>query len=443
MPPSPSPSLTAATRPGPVLGARTWVTLVLVGLIGQLAWTVENMYLNVFVYDTITDDPRVIATLVAASAAAATLATMLIGVASDRSGTRRPFIAIGYVLWGLTTAAFGLVQSPEGAAASAQMIGTAVVAIVALDCLMSFFGSGANDAAFNAWVTESTVPSNRGRVDGVLAIMPLLGMLIVFGALDGLTKDGQWALFFGIVGAATALVGAVAWFLVRDVPGAKATVAGGYFSALLHGLRPRTITANPRLYVTLAALAVFGISTQVFIPYLIIYIQRYLRIDGYALILGSVLILASIASVLGGRVIDRVGKVRAILPMTGIMIAGMLAMLIVRDMIGVIAAGTVMMGGMMLTGAAISATVRDATPPDRVGMVQGLRMIAAILIPMVVGPFIGAAVIIGANETFEDLGVIKQVPTPWIFLAAAIVAAFVVIPVLWLRRLPVPSGSPS
>jgi len=203
------------------------------------------------------------------------------------------------------------------------------------------------------------------------------------------------------------------------------------------------MAANPRLYVTLAALAIFGISTQVYIPYLIIYIQRYLRIDGYAIILASVLILASAASVLGGRVIDRVGKVRAILPMVGIMIAGMVAMFFVRDMLGVIVAGTVMMGGMMLTGAAISATVRDATPPDRVGMVQGLRMISAILIPMVIGPFIGAAVIIGANETCEDLGVTKQVPTPWIFLASAVVAALVIIPVMWLRRLPASTVSAS
>ena len=417
------------------LTSRTWFTLVLVGLIGQLGWTVENMYLNVFVYDTITDSPNAIATMVAASAIAATLATMLIGVASDRARTRRPFIAVGYILWGLTTAAFGLVQPAEGAAATAQTVGLAVVTIVVLDCVMSFFGSGANDAAFNAWVTESTVPANRGRVDGVLAIMPLLGMLIVFGALDGLTKEGQWALFFGIVGGATAIVGVIAWFLVRDVPGAEATT-GGYFAALVYGLRLQTMAANPRLYVTLAALAIFGISTQVYIPYLIIYIQRYLRIDGYAFVLGSVLILASVASILGGRVIDRVGKVRAILPMVGIMITGMIAMFFVRDMVGVIVAGTVMIGGMMLTGAAISATVRDATPPDRVGMVQGLRMIAAILIPMVIGPFIGAAVIVGANETFQDLGVTKQVPTPWIFVAAAAVAAFVVIPVMWLRRLP-------
>lgn len=414
------------------LSARTWVTVVVLGLVGQLAWTVENMYLNVFVYDTITADPTVIATLVAASAVAATLATMLVGAWSDRARTRRPFIAVGYVLWGLTTATFGFVQ-PSAGADAALAVGTAVVAIVALDCIMSFFGSGANDAAFNAWVTESTVPSNRGRVDGVLAIMPLIGMLVVFGALDGLTRAGQWTLFFGIVGLVTAVVGVIAWFLVRD-PERIESAQGAYLATVVYGLRPGTVRANPRLYLLLLAYAVVGTSTQVFIPYLIIYIQRYLRIDGYAIVLGSVLILASIASVLGGRVIDRVGKVRAILPAVAILVVGLVAMFVVRDMLAVIVAGTVMMAGFMLSIAAISASVRDATPADRVGMVQGLRMIAAVLIPMVVGPFIGAAVIVGAAETYVDLGVVKQVPTPWIFPAAALVAVFVVVPVLLLRR---------
>jgi MFS family permease len=414
------------------LTARTWMTVVVLGLVGQLAWTVENMYLNVFVYDTITTDPTAIATMVAASAVAATLATMLVGAWSDRARTRKPFIAVGYVLWGLTTATFGFVQPAAGADA-ALAVGTAVVAIVALDCVMSFFGSGANDAAFNAWVTESTVPSNRGRVDGVLAIMPLIGMLIVFGALDSLTQAGQWPLFFGIVGLVTAAVGVVAWFVLRD-PERIESAQGAYLATVVYGLRPRTIRANPRLYLLLIAYAVVGTSTQVFIPYLIIYIQRYLRIDGYAIVLGSVLILASIASVLGGRVIDRVGKVRAIVPAVAILVVGLVAMFFVRDMLAVIVAGTVMMSGFMLSIAAISASVRDATPVDRVGMVQGLRMIAAVLIPMVAGPFIGAAVIVGADETYVDLGVVKQVPTPWIFLAAAVVAVLVVVPVLLLRR---------
>jgi len=427
---------TAVARPRATFPARSWFVVIVVGLVGQLAWTVENMYLNVFVYDMISTDPTVIAVLVASSAVAATLATMLIGAASDRVRRRKPFIAVGYILWGATTALFGFVQ-PEGGVDAAQAVGFAVVAIVALDCIMSFFGSGANDAAFNAWVTESTVPANRGRVDGVLAIMPLMGMLIVFGALDGLTQDGQWKLFFGIVGAATAVVGVIAFFLVRE-PAETRTPPDGYFGAVINGLKLRTVRENPRLYILLAAWAVIGTSTQVFIPYLIIYIQKYLRIDGYAIVLGSVLILAAVISVLGGRLIDRIGKTAAILPAVAFMIVGLVGMYFVRGMLPVIVFGTIMMGGFMLSTASLSASVRDVTPADRVGMVQGLRMIAMVLIPMVAGPFIGSAVIIGADETYVDLGVVKQVPTPWIFIAAAVVAVLVVIPVLALRKTAAP-----
>lgn len=417
------------------ISVRTWTTIVVLGLVGQLAWTVENMYLNVFVYDTITDDPSVIAILVASSAAAATLATMLIGAASDRARTRRPFIAVGYMLWGATTATFGFVR-PEAIgdiAPTAEAVALAVVAIVVLDCVMTVFGSGANDAAFNAWVTDSTVPANRGRVDGVLSIMPLMGMLLVFGALDGLTRQGEWELFFGVVGAVTALVGLIALFIVRDPHEIRAT-PDGYLASVVHGLRPSVVAHNPQLYLVLLAYAIIGTSTQIFLPFLIIYIQRYLRIEEYALLLGAVLILAAVMSVLGGRVIDRVGKLRAVLPATGIMAAGLAGMFVARQTLAVGVAGTVMMGGMMLTVAALAASVRDATPTDRVGMVQGLRMIAAVLIPMVIGPFIGAAVIEGANETYEELGVIRQVPTPSLFIAAIAVASLVVIPVLLLRR---------
>ena len=307
---------------------------------------------------------------------------------------------------------------------------------------MSFFGSGANDAAFNAWVTDSTVPENRGRVESVLAIMPLISMLLVFGALDGLTRAGEWTAFFGIVGGLVSVVGVIGWFLVRDAS-TLAPPTEGYLTTVLHGLRPASIRENPRLYVLLTGWAVMGTSTQVFLPYLIIYIQRYLKIEGYAIVLASVLVLASVISVLGGRVIDRIGKVRAILPSVTIMVVGLVGMFFARGMLPVIVIGTVMMGGFMLSAAAFGASVRDATPTDRVGMVQGLRMIAMVLVPMVLGPFIGASVILGANETYTDLGVVRQVPTPWIFPAAAVVAVLTVFPMVALRRFPAGQPNPA
>jgi len=422
----------SATR----LGPRTWSAFVVLGLAGQLAWTVENMYLNVFVYDTITDSPQVIAALVAASAVVATLTALVVGALSDRTGRRRALVAVGYVLWGASTAAFGLV-GPETVGSifpGWEAVTAAIVGIILLDCLMSFFGAAANDAGFQAWVTDSTDSTNRGRVDGVLGTLPLLAMLLVFGALDPLTQSGQWGLFFGLVGGVTAVVGLLALVAVRDRT--PAVREGGPLADVVYGLRPSTIRKHPRLYQILLVLALAGTASQVFLPFLIIYIQRTLRIDAYALVLGVVLIVASLLSVLGGRFIDRVGKLRAILPAFGIFAVGLVGMVFVRDLVPVIIAGTVMMAGFLISFAAINATIRDLTPRDRAGTVQGVRMIASVLVPMVFGPWIGAAVISGVGETYLDLGVEKQVPTAGIFVAALVVLALAVPAVaLLLRRM--------
>ena len=97
-------------------------------------------------------------------------------------------------------------------------------------------------------------------------------------------------------------------------------------------------------------------------------------------------------------------------------------------------AGTVMMSGYMMLSAALSATIRDWTPKDKVGHFQGIRMIFAVLLPMVIGPAIGAAVIRGSSGTYVELGQVKSVPTPGIYLAAAIVLLLVTVPVLALKR---------
>ena len=97
------------------LGARKWAALILIGLFGQFAWTIENMYFNVFLYNTISTDPGYIASMVGWSAAAATVTTLLMGALSDRVGKRKVFISAGYLLWGLSTAAFGFI-TPENAA---------------------------------------------------------------------------------------------------------------------------------------------------------------------------------------------------------------------------------------------------------------------------------------------------------------------------------------
>ena len=61
------------------LSRRFWTALVLFGLMGQIAWVVENMYLNVFIYKMFAASAADISLMVSASAVAATVTTVFMG----------------------------------------------------------------------------------------------------------------------------------------------------------------------------------------------------------------------------------------------------------------------------------------------------------------------------------------------------------------------------
>ncbi|MBE5877143.1 MAG: MFS transporter, partial [Lachnospiraceae bacterium] len=161
-----------------------WIALVLFGLVGQVAWVVENMYLNIFIYKMFHASAADISLMVGASAVAAAVTTILMGALTDRVGKRKVFICGGYIIWGITILAFGFIRMDVltpyfGGTIEAAAMGVSLVII--LDCVMTFFGSTANDAAFNAWLTDMGDDSNRGRIEGINAMMPLIAMLVVFG----------------------------------------------------------------------------------------------------------------------------------------------------------------------------------------------------------------------------------------------------------------------
>ncbi len=416
------------------LTKQIWASFLLLGLVGQFAWTIENMYFNVFLYNTISTDPNNIAAMVAASAVVATLTTLLMGALSDKLGKRKVFVCAGYMLWGVSTMAFGFISVQNVAVwfPAANAVATAAALVVVMDCVMTFFGSTANDAAFNAHITDVTNNENRGKVESVLAVLPLISMLIIFGAFDSMTQQGRWSEFFTIFGIMVTLTGVLSFFLLKDKKMER--TENSFFTNLIYGFKPAVIKQNPLLYLSLCALGVFSVAVQIFFPYLIIYLQNYLKIDAYAIVLGVVLIVASAVSVVGGNFIDRVGKLKFVFPAAGVMLAGLIGMFFARSIIAVIVAGAVMMSGYMLVTASLSATVRDYTPADKVGHFQGIRMIFAVLLPMIIGPFIGAAVIKNSNSTYVDLGVVKNVPTPSVFLASAAALIFVIIPIVMLKR---------
>ena len=148
------------------LSPKFWAVLTVFSLVGQIAWVVENMYFNVFIYKMFHASAGAISTMVAASAVAATLTTIFIGALSDKLGKRKLFMCGGYILWGISIWSFALIRTDVisklfPAAVSAASAGVSLV--IVMDCVMTFFGSSANDACFNAWLTDSTDETNRHR----------------------------------------------------------------------------------------------------------------------------------------------------------------------------------------------------------------------------------------------------------------------------------------
>lgn len=414
------------------VGIRNWISFILAGLIGQFAWTIENMYLNRYLYSLDASKLNYVSLMVALSAAVATITTLLMGALSDRLGKRKLFISLGYIIWGITIVIFGILKY--------NFVTHAALLVVIMDCVMTFFGSTANDASFNAYVTDNTNTNNRGKVESVLSILPLVSMLFIVGVMEPLfISNGKWDIFFYIFGGLVLIVGIILTFVLpkdKVEPNKKEP----YIKNIFYGFRPSTIKKNPMLYIVLTAFMLFNMAIQVFFPYFMIYIQYgtpQLQGMDFVIVLGVVLLLACIITVVFGLFMDKIGKNKIMIPSLIFTIIGCILMFFFVDKVGIMIGGTILMAGYMVSTAVLGAKVRDYTPDDEVGLFQGIRMVFAVLVPMVTGPYIGELcyninkqVTSFVNEYGETVNGV--VPNNNIFIGAGIVLVLAIIPIIFL-----------
>ena len=382
------------------LSRKFWFTVVIFSFIGQVAWVVENMYFNVFIYKMFHASASQISLMVAASAISATVTTLMVGAWSDKIGKRKMIICLGYIAWGISIIGFAFIRVdvihfllPGVAAASA----VGIVLVIVLDCVMTFLGSSANDACYNAWLTDQTDETNRGSVEGINAMMPLVAILAVFGGFMffDLDKAKSWILIYFIIGIVVILIGVAGLFLIEEKK-IKAKNNQRYFTNIVYGFRPSVMKSNPILYATLGAFAVFGISIQIFMPYLILYYEKALGMSNYVMIMAPAIILASIITAFYGKLYDLKGFQKSIVPSILILMSGYVMLYFFKDTARVFIGSLLMMTG-YLTGMAIfGAMIRDYTPREKTGLFQGLRIIGQVFIPGIIGPTVGAAVLANA-----------------------------------------------
>jgi MFS family permease len=415
------------------IAARTWFVMTALALTGQIAWAVENSWFNTFVYDTITPDPRPIAWMVAASAITATAATILMGTLSDRThsrwGRRRPYILIGYILWGLSTILFPTV-------AYIKITSISIVMVVVADSLMTLFGSTANDAAFNAWTADVATSDTRGRVEGVLNFSLFLAQIVALVAAGILIDSVGYFTFFYVLGGIVALTGFIAGSLLQDPPStASDAFRRSYWSEIADLFRLDTLRNNRKLFILLLFIMISSIGMEVAFPYLIVYLENYIGItkSEFSIIGGAVMVGSAILAIPFGVLADRWNKQKMIAVAIVTSSIGGILLSFARTIPLLALTGLIWQAFALAGSIASVAWLKDLLPEESRGRFLGIRMIFWIAIPMVVGPWIGSTLIQNYGIPTTQNGETGFIPVPIIFQVGSIIALLSLIPLYFLK----------
>ncbi len=412
---------------------RAWFVMVALALTGQIAWAVENSWFNTFVFDTITPDPRPVAWMVAASAITATLTTLLMGTLSDRTrsrwGRRRPFILFGYILWGLSTVLFPTVSYIKSAS-------VAVVMVVVADSLMTFFGSTANDAAFNAWTADIARSDQRGRVEGVLNLSVFLAQIVSMAAAGILIDNVGYFTFFYVLGGIVMVVGMIGGLLLQDVkPPEAGAERPSFWAEFAQLFNLDTLRQNRKLFILLLFIMISSIGMQVSFPYLIVYLENYVGVTKteFSLIGGAVMVGAALVAVPFGLLADRWSKRLMMAAAIAASAAGGILLSLVRTIPLLALTGFLWQAFALAASIASVAWLKDLLPEQNRGKFLGIRMIFWIAVPMVVGPWIGSQLIQAYGIPTTINGQAGFIPPPVIFQAGSLIALLALIPLLFIK----------
>jgi MFS family permease len=242
----------------------------------------------------------------------------------------------------------------------------------------------------------------------------------------------SWTYIFLIIGVVVIAVGILGFFIIKE-PDIQPK-EDGYLRGVVHGFLPSTVKANRSLYFYLAGFIIFNISIQIFMPYLILYYEVSLGMANYVFVMAPAIILASAVTALWGKVYDRRGFSFSSAISLLWLIAGYTVLYFFRGTALVFVGSLLMMCGYLAGMAVFGAKIRDLIPEGKSGMLQGVRIFSQVLVPGLVGPFIGKTVLASAEKTVNNDGTESFVPNQNIFLAALIAIAVLAVFLLIFKK---------
>lgn len=409
------------------ISTQNWVMMWLLGIAGQLCWNVENSWFNTFVYNKISPNPAIVSWMIGVSATVTTFSTFFFGTWSDRLGKRKPFIVVGYVLWGIFTVLFGVGQFiPK------NEVMVAIIFCVGCDAMMSFFGSMAYDSAFCSWTTDISNESNRGQVGAVFAALPVIAT-IIGTVVSGVIVDALGFFpFFIIMGAMVGVCALVATLHLKETPVRKNIDEKGFWHQFFSVFDFNTVKKNPELFWVFAVLMVYFIGFNIYYPYLTIYFVNFLGYDYTAsgLIQGGGLIVAVALTFPIARLVNKNRNSEVI---SCAIVANIIGVLIISFTSGAIwtAIGAFFAGlGYVLIFQTLTAWMKNLFPEGARGQFEGVKIIFFVLIPMIISPMISNFIINNYGVKMVIEGEEGMVPNETLMLAAGVFILLTFIPLV-------------
>lgn len=426
-----------------VSGFRMWLLVWGLGLAGQICWNMENQWFNTFVYAKIAKDPSIITGMLICSAAATTFATFFFGTWADRTGKRRTFISLGYILWGIFTIAFGLTEF-----ISKDMYMLAAIMVVLADTVMSFFGSMGNDAGFNTWTNDIMTDNNRGQIGAALATQPVLGTIlgtVVGGLLVG-SNDNYMRLFI-VMGVFVIVFGVITMLSMNKADDVEPSVRGSFANQFFSVFNFKKFFQLKELVWVNIAVAVFFIGFNVYFAYIGNYLIYYLgySADMMGIIEAVPLVLAMLTAIPLSFLINKNKHVPIAIASVIINIIGLLVVAPVkasevdnssifnlRVWLGIFLVGVGYVGILQTT----KVWTKQLYPKDSKGQFEGIWILFFVLIPMIGGSLIGQAVVKTSGEVFlnETSGLQEFIPNGNIFSVGAVIVALSIIPIIMTAK---------
>jgi len=432
---------------------RLWTLVWGLGLAGQLCWNIENQWFNTFVYAKIAKSSDIVTLMVITSALVTTLSTFFFGTLSDRKGTRRKYIAIGYILWGIFTIAFGMTEFIEKGVVSMGPKFAVLVAVLVIlaDDVMSFFGSMGNDSGYNAWINDITTDRNRGQLGAALATQPVIGTIVgtvIGGMLIG--ENDNYQRLFWAMGLFVIAMGVLSLFVMKDAPALKPNKQGGFWRQFSAVFRGKGFFSRQELVLVSLTSMFFFIPFNIYFVHMgnwMIYHMGFTP-DKMGLIEGVGLIAAMVLAIPAISLINRnktplVAAAAMIIDMIGLWVIYLFVRPGTVDTTNVFsAANLVLILGVFLVGAgyvliaqSMTMWVKQLYPEDSRGQFEGIRITFFTLLPMLIGTLIGNFIIKHSAGTFVDEnGITQNIPTEAIFFWAAIILISAFIPLFFAAR---------